>query len=289
MTTTKGPTVRRKRLRAELRRERELANLTQEQVASTMDWSLSKIIRIESGTVGVSTNDLKALLELYGVTDAERVRSLVTLAQSARQRMWWSGYRGIISNQQLTYIGYEAEAAAMSHFHAAVVPGLFQTEGYMRAIMNDSPLEPLDPDTVETLIKVRLSRQRHVLDRPDPPDLAVILDEAVLRRTVGGPTVMRDQLRHLQQLARQPNVVLQVVPFAAGAHPGVNGPFAILEFGDPADDDIVYLAGGPSEVILREDQDEIAAYRHAFKRLENIAYPAAESLDVISRVSNELG
>src|SRR6266545_1876159 len=134
MTTIEGQTVRRRRLRSELRRVRETASLTQDQVATAMDWSLSKVIRIENGAVGISTNDLKALLDLYGVTERRRVDDLVGLAQSARQRAraWWSAYRSVISPQYLTYLGYEAEASAIRQFHAAVVPALSQTEAYAR-------------------------------------------------------------------------------------------------------------------------------------------------------------
>src|SRR6266511_3590206 len=150
MTTIEGQTVRRRRLRSELRRVRETASLTQDQVATAMDWSLSKVIRIENGAVGISTNDLKALLDLYGVTERRRVDDLVGLAQSARQRAraWWSAYRSVISPQYLTYLGYEAEASAIRQFHAAVVPALSQTEADMRAILRDTPLTPMKPDVV---------------------------------------------------------------------------------------------------------------------------------------------
>jgi transcriptional regulator with XRE-family HTH domain len=290
MTTLEGPTVRRKRLRTELRRVREAANLTQEQVASSMDWSLSKVIRIENGAVGISTNDLKALLELYGITAADRVADLVALAQSARQRerAWWSGFRGLISNAYLTYIGYEAEAVVISYFNGALVPGLFQTEAYMRAIMQDSPLTPLDPQVIETLVRIRLSRQRHVLDGPTPPASTLVLDEAALRRVVGSPTVMRDQLRHLQQLAKQPRFALQVLPFAAGIHPGINGPFAIFEFADVKDTDVVSLDGGPAMVFLREEEDHVVQYRDVLARLRELCLDPRDSLDLVGRIAEEI-
>lgn len=290
MTTIEGPTVRRKRLRTELRRVRESAGLTQEQVASSMDWSLSKVIRIENGAVGISTNDLKALLDLYGVTESERVSNLVTLAQSARvrERAWWSGFRGLISSAYLTYIGYEAEAVAISYFHCGLVPGLLQTEAYMRAIMQDSPLTSIDEQAIETLVRIRLCRQRNVLDRPAPPELTAVLDESVLRRVVGGPTVMRDQLRHLQQLAKQPRFTLQVLPFTAGAHPGINGPFAIFEFADVRDADVVYLEGGPNTVFLREEEDQVVLYRDVLDRLRELSLSPRDSLDLVAAIVDDV-
>jgi transcriptional regulator with XRE-family HTH domain len=287
--TIEGQTVRRRRLRSELRRVRELASLTQDQVATAMDWSLSKVIRIESGAVGISTNDLKALLHLYKVEDAARIDDLIALAQSARQReqSWWTGFRGVISPQYLTYIGYEAEAAAILQFHAGVVPGLLQTETYMRAIMQDTPLVPLQRDVVETLIKVRLSRQHHVLDG-SRPELVTVLDEAVLRRIIGTTATMRDQMRRLQDLTKQPRFTLQVLPFSAGANPGVNGAFAILEFADEQEPDVVSLDGGPNAVLLRENEEEVTSYRDAFVRLRELSLGPNESLDLISKIMTEM-
>jgi transcriptional regulator with XRE-family HTH domain len=287
MPTIEGQTIRRRRLRSELRRVRETASLTQDQVATAMDWSLSKVIRIENGAVGISTNDLKALLDLYGVTEPTRVDDLVGLAQSARQRarVWWSGYRAAISPQYLTYLGYEGEATAILQFHPAVVPVLLQTEAYMRAILRDTPLTPIAPEAIETLVKVRLSRQHHVLEQPAPPEIVNVLDEAVLRRVVGKPHEMRDQLRHLLQLAKQPGFEIQVLRFSAGANPGVNGPFAILEFPDAREPDVVALDGGPNVVFLHEDEESVLRYREVFSRLREIALTPRDSLDLIREVA----
>jgi len=283
MTTIEGQTVRRRRLRSELRRVRETASLTQDQVATAMDWSLSKVIRIENGAVGISTNDLKALLDLYGVTERRRVDDLVGLAQSARQRAraWWSAYRSVISPQYLTYLGYEAEASAIRQFHAAVVPALSQTEAYMRAILRDTPLTPMKPDVVETLVKIRLSRQHHVLERRTPPEIVIVLDESVLHRVIGKPHEMRDQLRHLLQLAKQPSFDIRVLPFTAGANPGINGPFAILEFPDDQEPDVVSLDGGPNAVFLHESADEVTKYRDIFSRLRESSLSPRDSADLI--------
>jgi transcriptional regulator with XRE-family HTH domain len=288
--TIEGQTVRRRRLRSELRRVRETASLTQDQVATAMDWSLSKVIRIESGAVGISTNDLKALLNLYRVEDAERIDDLIGLAQSARQReqAWWTGFRPVISPPYLTYIGYEAEAAAILQFHTAIVPGLLQTEAYMRAIMQDTPLAPLEPDAIETLVKVRLSRQHHVLERRTPPEIITVLDEGVLRRVIGAPAAMRDQLRHLHQMAKQSRFPIQVLPFSAGANPGINGPFAIVEFADENEPDVVSLDGGPNTLLLREDEEEVAQYREVFVRLRELSLDPGVSLELISKIAADM-
>jgi transcriptional regulator with XRE-family HTH domain len=290
MTTIEGQTVRRRRLRSELRRVRETASLTQDQVATAMDWSLSKVIRIENGAVGISTNDLKALLDLYGVTERKRIDDLVGLAQSARQRAraWWSGYRSAISPQYLTYLGYEAEATAIRQFHPAVVPALLQTEAYMRAVLRDTPLTPMAPEAIETLVKVRLSRQHHVLEQRTPPEILTILDESVVRRVVGRPHEMRDQLRHLLQLAKQPGFGIQVLRFSAGASPGVNGPFAILEFPDVRETDVVALDGGPGVVFLHEDEEAVIRYREVFSRLLELALSPRDSLDLIREVAAQI-
>jgi transcriptional regulator with XRE-family HTH domain len=290
MTTIEGQTVRRRRLRSELRRVRETAGLTQDHVATAMDWSLSKVIRIENGAVGISTNDLKALLDLYGVTESTRIDDLVGLAQSARQRAraWWSGYRSVISQQYLTYIGYEAEAMAIRQFHAGVVPTLLQTEAYMRAVMRDAPLTPIASDLVETLVKVRLSRQQHVLEQPSPPEITTVLDEAVLRRVIGRPHEMRDQLRHLLQLAKQPGFDIQVVPFNAGANPGINGPFTILEFPDAQEPEVVSIDGGPNAVLLHEDEADVTQYREVFARLRASCLSVADSLNLIRRIAVDM-
>jgi transcriptional regulator with XRE-family HTH domain len=266
---TPGPVVQRRRLRAELRRVRLAAGLTQDQVAEAMDWSLSKLIRIENGSVSISTNDLKAILQYYKVTDSERVAELIAMGRVARERSWWSEYRDIASRPLLQLIEYEAAAMISRNFQLSVAPGLLQTEEYARAV-----LEKNNPnrsrDEVEALVGIRMQRQE-LIDRADPPLLFFIMDEAVVRRQVGGQAVLRGQLRRLLEVSAKPNVTIEVVPFSAGIHPGTLGSFVIHEFPDDADDDTVYLENQQGEFLNRDDPDEILAYRERFERLRRLS------------------
>jgi transcriptional regulator with XRE-family HTH domain len=258
------PVVQRRRLRIELRRARLDAGLTQGEVADAMEWSLSKLIRIEAGSVNISTNDLRMLLHKYQIEDADRISDLVALARAARERSWWSGYREIISPQFFQFLEYEAAASIIRNFEPLLVPGLLQTEDYAaaatRGLSGRSAEEPSD-----SLLELRMRRQ-DLLDRLDPPLLFFILDEAAVRRVVGGKAVMHSQLRHLVDMADRPNVTIEVISFGVGIHPGMAGPFVIHEFPDAADDDVLYLEsqGG---VVRQDSVDEISSYRETFEQL----------------------
>lgn len=281
-----GPAVQRRRLRAELRRVRLEAGLTQDQVAEAMDWSLSKLIRIENGSVSISTNDLKALLQYYKITDSERVTDLVAMGRVARERSWWSEYRDLASRQLLQLIEYEAAAMISRNFQLSVAPGLLQTEDYARAVLaKNNPNR--NPDEVDALVGLRMRRQE-LIDRADPPLLFFVLDEAVIRRQVGGPAVLRGQLRRFLEVSAKPNVTLEVVPFSAGIHPGTNGPFVIHEFPDDADDDTVYLENQQGEFLNRDDPDEILAYRERFEQLRKLSLGPGGTERFLSQVIEEL-
>ncbi|HWG97916.1 MAG TPA: helix-turn-helix transcriptional regulator [Pilimelia sp.] len=286
MTSVQGPTVGRRRLRTALRRAREAADLTQELVAASMDWSLSKLIRIESGAVSVSTNDVKALLALYRVTDTALIDELVNLARVARRRTWWSSYRDTVPTPYASYIGLEAEATELCYFHPISVPGLLQTEAYARTIVPvDGPYQ-VAPDQIETRVAIRLTRQREVLGRPDPPRITAVLDEAVLRRITGNVEIMHEQLLHLVTLGGSPNIDLHVLPFSAG-NTTVNGPFVILRYPDPADSDVVYVECALFEDVI-DRPESCGPYQHAFERLCADSLDPAESLDFIAKVAAEL-
>jgi transcriptional regulator with XRE-family HTH domain len=286
MTDSEGssPVVHRRRLRTELRKARQEAQLTQEQVAEAMDWSLSKVIRIENGTVGISTNDLKALLRHYKVTDAGRTDEFVALARAGRERSWWSGYREVVPQSLLQLIGYESAGLVRRDFETLFVPGLLQTEEYARTIIMevDGPTRHLD-----TLVEIRMKRQE-LLDRVDPPWLFFILDEAVVRRQVGGKAVMRRQIRRLVEMADRPKVTVEVVPFTAGGHPGLKGPFVIIEFPDPEDDDVLYLPNAQGDVVSRDLPEEVPAYREAFEVLRKVSLGRDGSLAYLSKLAGEM-
>jgi len=199
-----------------------------------MDWSLSKVIRIESASSGISANDLKALLHLYGVEDSGQVDSLLSLARAARERSWWSAYRDVAPSSLLQLTEYESAAQVIRQFETMFVPGILQTKDYARAVIDNYYEEGLSSNQLHALVELRTRRQ-DVIDAENPPSFHFILDEAAIHRLVGGSSVMRRQLRRLIEVADKPNITLEVIPFSAGLHPGMKGPFEIIEFADPSD------------------------------------------------------
>jgi transcriptional regulator with XRE-family HTH domain len=280
------PVVQRRRLRTELRKARQEASLTQEQVAAAMDWSLSKIIRIENGSVSISTNDLKALLRHYQIVDEDRAGELVALARAARERSWWSVYRDVASPRLLQFIEYEAAAVITRNFEPLLIPGLLQTEEYARAVIRQFYERPT-AERVDALMKLRMKRQE-LLSRAEPPLLFFILDEAVIRRLVGGKAVMRRQIRQLTEMVDRPNVTVEVVPFSAGVHAGMNGSFVVLEFPDAEDDDVLYLESTQGELIKPDLPEEILTYRETFEQLREMSLGPEGSVTYLSKVADEM-
>jgi transcriptional regulator with XRE-family HTH domain len=268
------PTVHRRRLRSELRKAREVAGLTQRDVAGEMDWSLSKLIRIETGTVSIATNDLRALLALYEITDRARIDGLIEVARASRERSWWSAYKELVSQEYLAFLGYESSASVVRTFEPLLVPGLLQTEEY--AAESLGVVEGLDAKRIDSLVDLRIQRQE-LLEREEGPELHFILDEAVIRRAVGGVDIMRRQLNHLRELERRPNVTIRVVPFGAGAYPRLRAPYVLFEFPLPEDEDILYIENPQGEMIIREGTAEEetlaipAIYLGVFWQLEQLA------------------
>lgn len=286
MADSGSPLVQRRRLRAELRRARQASELTQEQVATQMDWSLSKIIRIEAASSGISANDLKALLHLYAITDPEQVNLLLTLARAARERSWWSAYRDVAPSALLQLIEYESAASAVRQFETTFIPGILQTEDYARAVIQDYYDERPGSDKLRALVELRIRRE-DLFDTDNRPSFQFMLDEAVIRRLVGGSSVMRHQLRRLIEVANKPNVTVEVIPFSAGLHPGMNGPFEIIEFADPSDSDIVFLES-PRGDIVSDDPEETLRYREAFEGLVKAALGPRDSLARIAKIADEM-
>ena len=223
-------TVGSRRLVIELKRFREAAGLTGEQVAEQMGWSVAKVYRIEGDKVRVLPRDAQRLLKLYGI-GGEQAEAVMELARAARAKDWWHQYSGAIPEWFQFYVGLEAAASAMQEYCAELVTGLLQTEAYARAVMAAAARS--DTGEMDRQVAVRLERQKR-LTAPDAPSLWVVLDEAVLLRQVGGPAVMAGQLAHIGQMAGQPNVTVQVLPFTAGAHPAMLGSFTLMQFPDPA-------------------------------------------------------
>jgi len=275
-----SPTVRRRRLGAELRRHRELAGLTIDQVADQLDCSASKISRLETGQTGSNPRDVRDMLALYGVGDTE-LEELLAVARETRQRGWWQPYGSILTG---AYVGFEAAADRIRSYEAQCVPGLLQTADYARsmiaAVHTGRPRQEVDDR-----VHVRLGRQA-LLTQEDPVQFWCVLDEAALRRPVGGREVMRCQLEHLVRESARPNVTLQVLPMAAGEHPGMEGSFVIMSFPDAADPDTVYVTiatGG----VFQEKPDDVSRYEIIFDRLQKMALSSAESTELIATMAKE--
>jgi transcriptional regulator with XRE-family HTH domain len=283
-----SPLVQRRRLRAELRKARQATDppLTQEQVAREMDWSLSKIIRIESASSGISANDLKALLQLYGIKDPGQVDSLLALARAARERSWWSKYKDVAPPSLLQLIEYESEAHAIRQFETVFIPGILQTEDYARAVIQNYHDERPGSGKLRTLVELHVGREG-LLGSDNAPSFHFILDEAVIRRLVGGESVMQSQLRRLLEVADKPNITVEVVPFSVGLHPGMKGPFKIIEFADPLDRDIAFLKS-PRGDIISDDPEEILSYREVFERLGKASLGPRDSLTKIASIADDM-
>ncbi len=285
MPSTPSPTARGRRLRHELRRLREEAGLTHTEVAHRLEWSASKLSRIETGQSRVQTGDVRDLLGVYGVTDQATCEALVQLAREARRRGWWTRYTDVLGSG--TYVGLEADAAGLHSYESQCVPGLLQTEDYARAVIRAGQPRP-DPDSLERRIAARMARQ-DILTQPDPPEIWAVLDEPVVSRPVGGPAVMGAQLRHLIEASMRPNttVTLQVLPLSAGAHPGMNGPFVIVSFPSPKDPPVVYLETATDGLYLEEPSD-IERYTLRFNHLVARALGPDESRTMIAGLADRI-
>ncbi|GGW00166.1 helix-turn-helix transcriptional regulator [Streptomyces globisporus] len=277
------PTVRRRILGMELRKLRDHAGLTTEEVSSNMGWHQSKLSRVENGRSGMRAHEIAKVLDLYGVSSQEEREALGALAREGKQRVWWQPYSDVLTQRYASYIGFEAEAVAMRSFQTLLIPGLLQTPDYARATIQALQPEASAAD-VRALVEVRLARQNAVLTREEPLKMWAIVDEAVLRRQVGPHEVRERQLLRLAEAAEQPHVVLQVLPFSAGGHIGMLGPFVILEFPVRGDLDVVYAESLTSSLYLERDED-LAAYGRAYDLLRAAALDTGPSRDLIIRIA----
>lgn len=267
------------RLRGELRRLRVAARLTQRVVADALDWSQSKIVRIESGAVGVSSTDLRALLALYGVTDAVRIDEMVEWGRMRRQHSWWDDY-DLLDQHFKTFLGLEAAAVRIQQSQSLLVPGLLQTKEYAQAAIAgyDS-----DPDLIKQAVDARGRRQEYLLG-PGGPEMYFIMDEAALHRIVGAIGTMRAQLLWLIELSKQSNIHIQVVPFDYGSYAGTRGSFITLEFGDSGPDPVVFLEQPWRDELIENDRREIDGYLRTFDELRHSAKPENEFAGFIQGV-----
>ena len=284
-----GPAVRRRKLGAELRALRAEAGLTSGEAARLVGWHQSKVSRIETGASGVKPPDVRLLLDAYQVADPQLRDMLLVLAGSddvGGRHHWWHAYRGVLPPAYRDFISLESQASTLRTLETSVVPGLLQTPEYARAVTRAAVGGPDNdgPERLDALVQVRMARQ-DVL-RADPPlALSVVLDEAVLRREVGGPGVMARQLDRLVEAAKLPQVRLQVLPFAAGAHIGITGPFVIFSFPSTSDLDVVVLDHLTSSLYL-ERKEDLEAYSEAFSTLQFHALSPEDSSDYIAGIGD---
>jgi transcriptional regulator with XRE-family HTH domain len=285
MSANEDPVVLRRRLQRELRRYRGEAKLTQAAVAKEMEWSPSKVIRIETGAVAVATNDLKVLLDYYGVREPAVVDRLLRISRDSKRPSPWAEYqgRGAITQESATFFGQEASAALVRQYEPLLLPGLLQTEEYMRAAIATTNRAG---SLLDDAVAARLKRQE-MFEDPDMPELFFIIDESIIHRILGGRSVMAKQLAHLQQVASRDRVTVQVVRYDVGAYAGLLGPFTLLEFTD--DDPVLYLESR-FEIVTREDPEIIGEYLDSFQKMENeIASKPQELGELIRSITHSEG
>jgi transcriptional regulator with XRE-family HTH domain len=271
----------RRQLGAELRRLRELTGRTVAGAADEVGFSESKLSRIETAHSAIRTSDLDRLLSLYRIPDGDRSR-LRALAGQARQRSWWEAYGDSLPNAYEAFIGFESEATAIFNFECQVVPGLLQTAEYAHAVTQINHDD--EPDLVTQRVSVRMARQA-VLTREPPPRLWAILDEAILRRRIGGPAVMRRQLLRLVEAAELPMITVQVLPFEAGAHRGLTGAFVVLDFAENSTEQPLAYCEGLTGGVIRSKPEELEEYRMSFEALKSAALSEQDSIALITGVA----
>jgi transcriptional regulator with XRE-family HTH domain len=287
MATDQGPVVQSALLRSELVRLRKEKGLTQEHVASDLEWSPSKLIRIEGGRSSITKVDLDALLNKFGVTSESHRDKLHALNKGAREGAWWDGFRGDINPMYLNYVGYEAGATFIRQFQGMSIPGLLQTPEYAEALT----LGTADPALVAPVVRLRLTRQEKLAQRSVPPRQYYVVDEAAIRRQVGldkDPAIMANQLRRIADRAETEELLtVRVIPFTAGAHRGVLGPFTLLEFEGGLPDLLYIDAGRGTIVLVSGDDPQVAEYADDFEALLEHALSAGESIDLIRSAAEE--
>ncbi|MFC4911389.1 helix-turn-helix domain-containing protein [Actinomadura gamaensis] len=269
------PTVRARRLARELRTLREKRGLTLQEVADQLSMSRATVSRLETAQTRPKTDDIERFLDLYGVPSPER-DALSNLASAASRRGWWTAYSDVFTG---SYVAMEHEAELIRSWDPQLVHGLLQTEDYARAVITAGRMLP-NPEDVERRLDARRARQA-LLERSDAPMVHMVVDEAVLRRPIGGPRVLADQLAHLAQLAERDRIIVQILPFTVREHAGLDGRFTILSFPDPADPDIAYVEGTMGDVYV-ESVAEIASHRERFQRIAEAALPPEESARLVA-------
>ncbi|EKX60961.1 XRE family transcriptional regulator [Streptomyces ipomoeae] len=282
MASNVNPTVRRRRLGQELRKLREDKGMTAEQVADRLLVSQSKISRLENGRRSISQRDVRDLCNVYEVEDQRIVDSLMQMAKDSRQQGWWHAFGDVPYS---VYIGLETDAESLRVYEPQIVTGLLQTRTYAEAMIQGA-LPETPPTEIDKRVEVRIRRQERITTDKNPLRLWTVLDEAALRRVVGSRSVMREQLEHLVEMGQLPHVTVQVLPFDVGAHPGINGQYAILEFVDAADSSVVYIEGVTSDLYLEKAHD-VQKYTIMYEHLRAQALNVEQSRQLIENIAKE--
>lgn len=280
-----GPTVRRRRLGTELRRLRDSSGYKLEEVAAELGVAPSTLSRIETGKAPTKSAYLSQMLKMYGVSDTGQRQVLIDMAREGHRKGWWAEYDDVLPSGFDIYVGLEAETAAVRSYEISVVHGLLQTADYARAVIREM-FPRHTAQQIDRLVDLRMERQ-HRLDDEPPLELWAILDEAVIRRTVGGQAIMHRQLSHLLTAAERSSVTMQVLPFSCGAHAAHGGPFTILEFPDRSDSEVAYVESVAGYIYLEKDRD-VRARAEAFDRLRAAALSPSASVELMQHAARDL-
>lgn len=284
MATRTSPTVRRRRLASEMRRLRRESGKTREEAARFADIAPATVSRIEAAVHAPKVADIMALCKFYGLDD-DRTDVLVTLARQSRQRGWWHHYSNSIPEWFEVFVGLEEEAAEVLDYASELVPGHLQTEDYIKALLH-ADLKATSDEETERRVALRLERQERMVT-DDSRRIWAILNEAVIRRRVGGRDTTRRQLQHLIEISKLPHINVVVLPFSAGAHPSMDSSCTVLRFPEPADPDVVYIQYRRGSIYL-EDPADVEFYVELFDHLRSQALSFNESRNLIAMVANEI-
>lgn len=281
-----SPTVRARRLRTALRQLRERTGLTLDEVSERCEGDIAPntVSRYETGERRITPASLRMLLDVYGVTGDER-EALRELAKQAQERGWWQQYAADMAPGFPLYVGLESEASVLRGYETELVPGILQTDDYYRSFLRAAPAAG-DPEAIERKVAVRAERQQR-LEGDDPPDIWVVLNEAVICRVVGDAKVMRDQLLHVAALTERPGITIQVLKFSAGAHQAMEGPFMVLGFPDEIDRDVAYIEYQMGSLII-EGLPEVERFTAMFSHLAAQALGPGESAALIADTAAKL-
>ena len=277
------PSAHRRRLGDDLRRSREALGLTQQQAADQLEWSLSKLIRIENGAHGVSVSDLRSMIGAYRISGQRQVDALMTAARASRAKAWWSPYRDVVPTPFARYLGYEASAVRFRIFHPFLVPGLLQTGEYAAELLKTLP----DARRAQLLLELKRERQQRVFAQPGP-SFVFVMGEEGLYRWIGGREVMQRQLAYLAEVARRPNTQLRIVPFEAGAYPGMAGPLVLLKLAENGEE-VAFLESVGGDELIRDEPATITKYADNFETMVGKSLSRERSETLIRERVEQLG